>query len=77
MTTSSGSQDPYKEREELQQNIVSYQEFVRRVKGNAIESLEIDEKFLTAKFVDKLGKKGLVSPFDDPELISFLKDHGV
>lgn len=65
------------EKLQLLQNVVPYQEFVRKVKQLEIQSLEIDEKFLTAKFVDKLGNKGLVSPFDDPELIKFLQDHNV
>ena len=32
---------------------------------------------MTAKFVDKMGNEGLVSPFDDPELIRYLQQHGV
>ena len=57
--------------------ILPYQEFLRRVDTQSILNVEIDKKYMTAKFTDVFGNKGIINPFNDPEFITFLKSYGV
>lgn len=44
---------------------------------HGINYVEIDKSYMTAKYQDFFGTKGIILPFNDPEFISFLKRYGV